>query len=154
MYIFTPKNVFAVGLIFELIGIILFILGWLTRCADSGNAIYTPIPKILSVLRNVINSSNIVQISYSMIVLTFLLAMYGKKIEINTFNNGLFSIRNAFIVVAVVVAILISCLKYKVVLTYKLLGIATDKQIPDDRLLLSMGFVLLSSGIIAQVFGC
>jgi hypothetical protein len=154
MYIFTSKNVLLAGVLYETIGVLLimfsFLVGYYLRRGDMQ---LSPVGRVLSCLKKIINNNNFIQISMVIIVSTFLLAKFGRRIEVATIERGVISVDNAITVLVCIALALIFFFRYKIGLLFQDEKEKIKEEVSDDKLILSIGFVVLSSGVIAQVFG-
>lgn len=155
MYIFTSQNIFWAGIFCEVGGILLMAFGYMLKfCERSNFPQCNCVETVLFYLKRKINNRNITQQATIVIVLSFLFAKFGKEIENSTLKYGLFCVDNAITVLICLVLVLAFALRLKIGLIFK--NKTEDDQeaeISNDKLVASIGFVLVFSGIILQVFG-
>ena len=158
MYIFTAKNILFAGIFYEVVGVLLVVLGFVARvCKHNNGQFSASILKILSCIKMAINENNFVAFSVVVIISTFFLAKFGKVIEGAVINHGLFSVDTVVTVLICAFLAIVFFVRYKIGLIYQAEkakeNSESEENISDEKLILSVGVVVFFSGVIAQLFG-
>lgn len=152
MYIFTLKNIYYAGAVYEVAGIFLMLLSYVLKYYSKNNAkIPLVINFFLTNFKKIINKNNIFKFCMIAIALNFILARYGSKFESSAVKDGLFSVHN---IILVIVCLFISAMFFLRYIVESILiseKKTTQEEIQDDNLVMAVGFFLFMMGIFVQI---